>query len=196
MKSLIINHKRNFIRLIDAIVVSDNNGEMKDIFDGVESVCKIIRQQALVGGKVMFIGNGGSAAISSHMSIDFWKNGGIPSISFNDGPLLTCIGNDYGYEHIFEKPVEFYAKKEDVMIAISSSGRSENIINGVNAALAKGCSVITLSGFEKDNPLRMMGLYNFYVPSCEYGPVEVVHQYVCHWILDVIMEGNSKNIEG
>jgi D-sedoheptulose 7-phosphate isomerase len=196
MKSLVIDHKKNFIDLINEIIVSDSRGEKKDIFDGVEAVCNVIKQQALIGGKVMFIGNGGSAAISSHMAIDFWKNGGIPAIAFNDGPLLTCIGNDYGYEHIFEKPVAFYAKQGDVMIAISSSGRSENIINGVNAAIDKGCTVITLSGFEKNNPLRNMGLYNFYVPSGKYGPVEVVHQYICHWILDVIIESNLNKSEG
>ena len=75
----------------------------------------------------------------------------------------------------------------DALIAISSSGKSENILRGVDVAQSKGCSVITLSGFDKSNPLRSKGIYNFYVPANDYGPVEITHQYICHCILDTIM---------
>ena len=91
------------------------------------------------------------------MAIDFWKNGGIKAISFNDGPQLTCIGNDYGYKHVFEKPIEMFTDFGDILVAISSSGRSENILLGVQAAKLKGCRIITLSGFDENNPLSSMG---------------------------------------
>lgn len=170
-----------------SIRVTDGKGEALDFPLGIVSAVKLITSGPGPSRKLMFIGNGGSAAVSSHMSVDFWKNGGIRAVAFNDSSLLTCIGNDYGYKHVFEKPVEMFADKGDILIAISSSGRSENILLGVKAARAKGCGVITLSGFESDNPLSSMGDFNFYVPSKSYGPVEVLHHSICHCILDTLL---------
>jgi D-sedoheptulose 7-phosphate isomerase len=135
----------------------------------------------------MFIGNGASAAISSHMAADFSKNGNMRAMAFNDAPLLTAVSNDLGYQYVFERPLTMFADEGDVLFAISSSGRSENILRGVQVARAKGCMIITLSGFETDNPLCTLGEMNFYVPSLNYGPVEVIHHSICHSILDVIM---------
>jgi D-sedoheptulose 7-phosphate isomerase len=187
MMGFIGKYKQRFISTLDSIIVTDREGHRKEIDDGIETACKVIEGQSLRGGKVAFIGNGGSAAIAGHMAVDFWRNGEIPSISFNDAPLLTCISNDYGYEHVFEKPIEVFLNKDDVLFAISSSGRSENILKGARAAQKKSCSVITLSGFDSGNPLREMGALNFYVPEGEYGLVEVAHQYICHWMLDAIL---------
>ena len=108
-------------------------------------------------------------------------------MAFTDSSLLTCVGNDYGYERLFEKPIEMFADQGDILVAISSSGRSQNILNGVNAARKKDCSVITLSGFSADNPLRTLGDINFYVPAEAYGPVEILHHSICHCILDTIV---------
>jgi D-sedoheptulose 7-phosphate isomerase len=136
----------------------------------------------------MFIGNGASAAISSHQATDFWKTGGMRAVAFNDASLLTCISNDFGYRHVFEKPIEMFAKKGDVLVAISSSGQSENILRGAEAAQSMAAEILTLSGFAPDNPLRAMGTLNFYVSSNAYGHVEVVHHAICHCILDTIIE--------
>jgi|SRR3989338_2397249 len=187
MQEFVKNYYKNFVKLLDSIKVTDRRRNKLDFCEGVEIVCGVIKKQSGIGGKIFFIGNGGSAAIASHMAIDFWKNGGIRAIAFNDGSLLTCISNDFGYKHVFEKPLQMFANDGDVLVAISSSGKSENIMQGVDAAQSKGCSVITLSGFDKSNPLRSKGIYNFYVPASEYGPVEITHQYICHCILDTIM---------
>ena len=191
MKDLIEKYHKSIINLLDIIKVTDDSGNKLATYQGIEVACSIIRERADNSGKVLFIGNGGSAAIASHMAIDLWKNGGIQALAFNDGSLLTCISNDFGYKHVFEKPIEMFSNKGDVVFAISSSGRSENILNGVKAAKKQGCTVITLSGFAIDNPLSCLGACNFYVPSCEYGPVEVIHQYICHWILDILMTSNT-----
>lgn len=188
MQEIIKNHHENFVNLFDSIMVTNNYGNKMDFYQGIESVCNIIKKQSIIGGKLFFIGNGGSAAIASHMAIDFWKNGGIMAMAFNDSSLLTCISNDFGYKYVFEKPIIIFAHKDDILFAISSSGKSENILKGVKAAQAKGCSVITLSGFDVSNPLCSMGICNFYVPSYEYGHVEVIHQYICHHILDIIIQ--------
>ncbi len=157
-----------------------------DFYDGIEMVSNLILSQTDSGRKLMFIGNGASAAMSSHMSTDFWKNCGIRAIAFNDSSLLTCLGNDFGYEYIFEKSIEMFADRGDVLVAISSSGKSENILRGVNSAKSKECRVVTLSGFKDDNPLSSAGDFNFYVPVEEYGPVEVIHHSICHCILNAI----------
>jgi D-sedoheptulose 7-phosphate isomerase len=139
------------------------------------------------GNKLMFIGNGGSAAIASHNAIDFSKNGGLRSTAFNDGAVLTCLGNDFGYEYVFAKQIEWHGREGDLLIAISSSGRSENILKAVGAAREKACRVVTLSGFGDDNPLRKLGDVNFYVRAAAYGLVEVAHLSLIHAILDLDM---------
>jgi len=174
-------------RHLTSIRVTGENARSFDFFEGIEKVGNIIKSQTEQGYKIMFIGNGASAAISSHMSTDFWKNGGMKALAFNDSSLLTCIGNDFGYEYIFEKSIEMFADRGDVLIAISSSGKSKNILRGTQSARLKGCSIITLSGFKDDNPLSSMGDYNFYVPAQYYGPVEIAHHSICHCILDIII---------
>ena len=180
---------KNLMSLMGSVNVTGGDGAAMDLDMGVEMSCRIIAGRPL---KVMLIGNGGSAAIASHMAVDFWKNGGIRATAFNDSSSLTCLGNDFGYEHVFEKPIGMFAEQGDVLIAISSSGRSENILRGVGEARARGCRVITLSGFGPDNPLRLLGDINFHVPSEAYGPVETVHQAICHCILDTIMVEQGK----
>jgi D-sedoheptulose 7-phosphate isomerase len=161
---------------------------------GIEAVCNLILGQSQKGKKLMFIGNGASASIASHMSTDYWKNGGIRAIAFNDSSLLTCISNDYGYRHVFEKPIEMFADQGDVLMAVSSSGKSENILRGVQAARNQDCKVVTFSGFKGDNPLRSAGDFNFFVPSLGYGPVEITHLSICHCIIDVIIENRKISI--
>lgn len=139
------------------------------------------------GNKTMIIGNGGSSSIASHMAIDLLKNAKVPALAFNDPCFLTCLANDLGYESVFEKPVEMLSKKGDILFAISSSGRSANILNAVKMAKKKKVFVVTLSGFLRNNPLKKMGDINFYVPSSSYGFVELTHSAICHWISDSIM---------
>jgi D-sedoheptulose 7-phosphate isomerase len=174
--------------LLDAIKVFDGKGKEMTLDEGAEAAIDMIGKLAKAGRKMMFIGNGASASIASHQSTDFFKNGDIRAGAFNDPALLTCMGNDYGYPHVFEKPVEMFADEGDLLVAISSSGRSENILNAANAAKTKKCGVITLSGFNPDNPLSKLGDLNFYAPAHEYGHVEIVHHSICHYILDIIVE--------
>ena len=191
MRKFAESYYSNLFGFANSIRVTDGSGKELTFPLGIEKAGNLIMAQTASGQKIIFIGNGGSAAISSHMAVDFWKNGGMKAISFNDGPQLTCIGNDYGYKHVFEKPIEMFTDSGDILIAISSSGKSENILLGVKAAGLKGCRIITLSGFDERNPLSAMGEFNFYVPSKSYGPVEVIHHSICHCIIDTIMKGKG-----
>lgn len=168
-------------REVKATVTS---GSAIGLSEGLSQALSIIIACGDAGRKVIFIGNGGSAAIASHQAVDYWKNGGVRAISFNEGSLLTCISNDLGFQHVFQRPIEMFADPGDVLIAISSSGQSENILRGSKAGLDKGCTLITMSGFKPDNPLRSLGRLNFYVASSIYGYVEIAHLALCHCIVD------------
>lgn len=187
MKSSAADFYRTMCALTESILYTGTGGGTLDLASGVAAGAELLHRQTQGGNKLMFIGNGASAAISSHMATDFWKTGGMRAMAFNDASGLTCIGNDFGYPHLFEKPVEMFADEGDVLVAISSSGRSENILRAAAAARAKKCLVLTLSGFEPDNPLRALGDGNFYVPVRSYGQVEVLHHSICHCLLDTIV---------
>ena len=184
----ILKYYQELSKYIGLIEASGKSGKKLKFTEAADRMLVLALTCKTDRKKVMFIGNGGSAAIASHAAVDFWKNAGIRAITFNDAPLLTCVSNDYGYEHVFEKPVEMFADKEDLLVAISSSGKSQNIINGVKAAQNKGCRIVTLSGFSKENPLRKMGEINFYVPARHYGHVEIIHKSICHYVYDMTME--------
>lgn len=137
--------------------------------------------------KVMVVGNGGSAAIATHMQNDLNKTVRVRALTFYDISFYTALANDEGVETVFEQPVRLFAERGDIFIAISSSGRSENILRAVREARTRNCKIITLSGFKSDNPLRQMGDINFYVPVQHYGMVELAHQVLVHCITDLAM---------
>ena len=171
--------------LVDAAVTSAS-GDAVEMADAVNRVMALARKVHAAGNKLIFVGNGGSAAIASHMATDYSKNGDVRALALNDSSMLTCLGNDLGYDRIFAKQLELHARADDLVIAISSSGRSANILNAVKAARAAKCAVVTLSGFSADNPLRRLGDINFFIDSDRYGFVEIGHLTICHAILDFI----------
>ena len=138
-------------------------------------------------GAIYFIGNGASASMSSHMSLDVTKNGGIKSMAFNDSAFLTAISNDISYESVFSLPLEKFGASRDLLMAISSSGGSPNIVAAAKKAKQMGMSVVTLTGMKPDNPARSLGDLNIYVPAKTYGIVECCHQILVHCWLDRLM---------
>lgn len=169
------------------IAVTDPDGAVLDLSRGMARTIGLMETTCKRGNKLLFIGNGGSAAIASHQAVDYWKNGGLPALAFNDASLLTCISNDFGYDRVFAEPITRFAGEGDLLVAISSSGRSPNILAGVEAARDRKCGVVTLSGFSKSNPLRLLGDVNFHVPSDSYGVVEITHLTLLHAMLEEII---------
>lgn len=165
----------------------DYNEGINLIFD--ELICHKCKKAQL-----FFIGNGGSSAIASHMTADFMKNGGMNTYSLYDNAVTTCMGNDYGYEYIFSKPLEFLLREDDLLIAISSSGNSQNIINAIEVAKNKKAFVITFTGFKPDNKVKQLGDINVYVPCDKYGMVESIHNLILQQIVDMIMEQDGVTI--
>jgi D-sedoheptulose 7-phosphate isomerase len=173
--------------LLRGVEVTDLKSKELSLDVGCEWVRTVAHETHDVGSKIIFVGNGGSAGIASHLAIDFSKNGGLRALAFNDPSALTCLGNDLGYENVFAKQLEFHARPDDFLVAISSSGQSRNILNAVMVARARKCKVVTYSGFAEHNELRKTGDVNFYVRSGEYGFVEVAHLALCHAVLDIDM---------
>ena len=171
--------------------VTDEVGQLVDAERAMDQIIDLLHQVRDTKKKNIFIGNGGSAAIASHMAIDYSKNGRLPSLAFSDGPALTCLGNDLGFENVFAEQIKLHARQGDLLFAISSSGASANILAAVKQAKESRCRVITLSGFSADNPLRVQGTLNWYVESSEYGFVEISHLVICHAILDLEMGWQS-----
>ena len=145
------------------------------------------------GGKVIVAGNGGSAAIASHVTVDFTKAAKLRALNFNEASLITCFGNDYGYEEWVEKAIDAYADSEDLIILISSSGKSPNIINAAKHARAKKLKLLTFSGFSPENPLRALGDINFWVNSTEYNIVEMTHHIWLLALVDKYIDENKKS---
>jgi D-sedoheptulose 7-phosphate isomerase len=178
----------------ERMVATNATGAQFDLSEVMAAAMERAQAAHDAGNKLMFIGNGGSSTIASHMAEDYTKAGGIRTLAFNDPAFLTCLGNDLGFDQVFAKQIEMFAQPGDMLVAISSSGNSQNILNGALAAKKRGCWVMTLSGFTPDNLLRNLGDINVYVPSSEYGFVEITHLAVCHAMLDVAMGWTSETV--
>jgi D-sedoheptulose 7-phosphate isomerase len=187
------NYINELFTVLEKLELTNRQGNFIDFDQGIQDIMAVFRGLAVADRKVFFIGNGGSAAIASHMAIDYWKNGGIPALCFNDAAQLTCLSNDYGYAEVFSRPVEIFARPGDALVAISSSGQSDNILRAVKAGTRIGCIILTFSGFSSLNPLRRLGEWNIYCAGQEYGIVELAHQLVLHMILDLLMFGRKDN---
>ena len=151
----------------------------------LQTVISLLTTARLEKGIVYVIGNGGSAGIASHFSAELTKNLQIPSQTLYDSNLLTSLANDLGYEHVFSNPLSKLLKPTDLLVAISSSGKSPNILKATDTALSLGAHIITFSGYESTNPLRELGHLNFWIDSCDSGLVEISHFFYLHSLVDL-----------
>ena len=160
----------------------------EEYLDNLVKVKKILLETNSLGKKTMIFGNGGSAAISSHFSVDLTKNARVRCTNYNESDLLTCFSNDFGYERWVEKAIDFYGDEGDSLILISAGGNSPNMINGANQARKKKIEkIITFTGNSKDNKLKKLGDINFWVNSKAYNHIENVHQILLLSLVDLII---------
>ena len=170
------NYLTNYFDKYSRLLVDYNH---KDFL----KVVKILKETKKNKKKVILVGNGGSAAMASHVSVDLTKMCNIRAINFNEADLLTCFSNDYGYENWVQKALSFYADKSDLLTCISSSGESKNIINGAKFGKKIGCKVITLTGFSPKNKVRKIGHVNLWLDSKNYNFIEMIHHT---WLLSIV----------
>lgn len=184
MDNLYINE---LIQKLESTEIWNGLVQCKRYSEGIELLVDLFADHKEKRAQVFFVGNGGSSAIASHMAADFMKNGGMRTYSLYDAAVTTCMGNDYGYEYVFSKPLEFLVREGDLLVAISSSGNSQNIINAIQTAKKKQAKVITFTGFLKDSKVKQMGDINVYVPCKKYGIVESIHNLILQQVVDIIM---------
>ena len=173
-----------FSDLITRCEVTQRDGSALFLEAGMEDLWRRLNQLRNDGGHLYVIGNGGSAAVASHAVTDFFNVAKLRATTLHESSLMTCMSNDFGYENALGRMVKQLVKAGDVVIAISSSGKSMNIRNAVTEATIAGGYVVTFSGFAQDNPLRFLGDLNLWINSTDYGLVEVGHQFLLHNLSD------------
>jgi D-sedoheptulose 7-phosphate isomerase len=152
--------------------------------EGISQLYEMFTHIRERGYNLYLIGNGGSAAVASHATTDFFNVAKIRATTLHESSLITCMANDFGYENAYARMIEQMVKPGDIVIAISSSGQSRNIRNAASVGSAAGAYVVTLSGFAHDNPLRFLGDLNIWLDSKDYGLVEIGHQFILHNLSD------------
>ena len=160
----------------------------------LQELKKICLELKAKGNKLIMAGNGASATIASHAATDFTKQAKVRSLCFTDASLITAFGNDYGYENWVAEAIKSYYKNGDVVILISSSGSSKNIVNAAKKAKQLNLRVVTFSGFTEDNSLRQIGDLNFWLPSKAYNIIENTHSIWITTVVDMILGKAEYNV--
>lgn len=173
-----------FSNLLNNAIVTDISGQKLPLELGLNEIVLTLKKCREDKGTVYIVGNGGSAAIASHVVIDLLNMAAMKAMAMLDSAVVTCISNDYGYEQVYAKQICQFAVEKDVLIAISSSGNSKNILNAVNAARVCHTQVVTFSGFSEQNALRGVGDFNLWLNAKDYGQVEIGHAFVLHHLTD------------
>ena len=157
------------------------------IYDDLIRIRNIWEETKKSGGKIIFAGNGGSAAMASHCSVDLTKAAGIRAINFNEADLITCFANDYGYENWLKAAIKYYVKPKDLVVLLSVSGKSKNLVNAANFCKKKKIKFITMTGAKKNNPLSQKGIINYWIDSKAYNIVETLQMAILASIVDRII---------
>ena len=174
------------------LVVTGKDGQTLSAADGFRRWVEITHEVQTRGQHIYLIGNGASAAMASHFAADACKNGGLRAQAFNDGALLTCAGNDLSFDQVFALPLSRFAQAGDLLIAISSSGASQNVLQALERAHNMELRIVTVSGRSSNNPSRSFGDVNFYLPVSRYGWIESGHHVVLHYWLDQYLERHGQ----
>ena len=181
------NYSATLLSRLRSVAATNRNREYLGVDEAIRQWSRMTVSVQQRGGSHFLIGNGASATMASHLALDAAKNAGLRALAFNDAASLTALGNDIGFEQCFAAPLRWHGRRGDLLIAISSSGSSPNIVAGITTAAEAGLGIVTLTGLQDDNPARRMGDLNFYVPAKTYGMVECIHQILLHCWLDGLL---------
>lgn len=175
------DHIQTVVDAVEQVATTSSQGTLTPS-DGLYMFIDLIKETK---GIVYVVGNGGSAGIASHFAVDLMKALNVPAMTLGEPGMVTCLSNDLGYDEVFRRQLKTIMTQDDLLVAISSSGTSENIINAASQARACEASTVTLTGFARNNPLRGMGDLNFWIDSDKYGIVEMAHMCMLHTLVDL-----------
>jgi D-sedoheptulose 7-phosphate isomerase len=165
-----------------ATVASGKLITLDEALTGMVAKLKTARDE---GRRVYLVGNGGSLAICTHTVSDLIRKS-IRAFTFDNAALISSVSNDFGYDNVFAFPLEVLLDNNDILIAITSSGRSQSIVSACKISRSKKCDLFTFTGMQEDNPVRKLGDINIYVPENDYGYIEMLHHQICHAITDTL----------
>jgi D-sedoheptulose 7-phosphate isomerase len=174
--------------LLGELIFTDINGTVLEQETGFARWLALASPAMREKRSIFFIGNGASASMASHFAADLGKNGTLRTHTFTDLSLITALANDTSYENVFMDPIRRYMEPSDLLIAISSSGNSPNIVNAVRAAREQKGGIVTLSGMRPDNAVRSMGDLNVYAAAPSYDLAESAHAVVLHYWVELCLE--------
>jgi D-sedoheptulose 7-phosphate isomerase len=138
--------------------------------------------------RFFFIGNGASATMAEHFGFDAMQNGGLKTVNFAESAYLTALSNDLSFADVFSLKLERLAEPGDVLVSISSSGNSPNVVRALEQAGTLGLRRVTLSAMKADNKSRALGDLSIWVPAKTYGMAESAHSAILHCWLDLYLE--------
>jgi len=165
-------------------------------FSQIEKAGRLMSDAVKRGNKIISCGNGGSMCDAMHFAEELSgryrdNRNAMPAISISDPSHISCVGNDYGFDFIFSRFIEGLGREGDVLLGISTSGNSKNIINAVNAAKAKGMHVICLTG-KDGGALANMCDVEIRAPKSNYADrAQEIHIKVIHSLIDFIERSNG-----
>lgn len=167
--------------------------EDTSFYDFIDCVQKLLSAALINNHKVVVCGNGGSAADSQHFAAEFVgrfmrERKALPAIALTtDTSVLTAIGNDYGFDRVFERQVEALCVEGDVLLVISTSGNSKNQVNAILKAKDLDVTTVTLLGKTGGECLKLAD-YSYVVPSSESARIQEVHLFIEHLICELVEE--------
>ena len=174
--------------ILEKLSIHDKEGNEIALDEGFSLWKKLTMKVRKSGNRAFFIGNGASASMASHFAADLGKNGRILTEVFSDLSLITAIANDISYDQVFAEPLKLKMTGGDMLVAISSSGNSPNVLRGAEKARELEGVIVTLSAMSEENALKKLGDLNFYVPAQTYGLAETAHAAILHYWVDLIVE--------
>ena len=157
----------------------------------IESAGKILVDSIINGGKIISCGNGGSMCDAMHFAEEltgrYRENRiALPAIAISDSSYLSCVSNDFGYAHVFSRFIEAFGRKDDVLVAISTSGNSENVLNAISSAKEKGMLVIGLTGKDGGEMASICDI-EIRAPHSQYADrAQEIHIKIIHSLIDYI----------
>lgn len=162
--------------------------ENEDNFIKTANISELIARTFQNGGKILICGNGGSATDAMHFAEEFTgkfreNRKALPAIALTDPSHITCVGNDFGFEEIFYRGVEAFGKKDDVLIGLSTSGNSENIIRAFQKAKENKMKTISLLG-KDGGKLKGFCDYEFIIPAETSDRIQEIHMTILHIIIE------------
>lgn len=181
------NYTKAIANAMNGVEITNLEGQALGHGEATGRLCELSGKIRQAGRQQFICGNGASAAFASHMTLDWSKNAGVSSRCFSDAALLTAVINDAGADELFALPLRCHGGAGDLLVTVSSSGNSPNIVNALKVGREMGMSIVTLSGLKPDNASRTLGDLNLYVPAKTYGIVECVHQIILHSWLDAYL---------